>query len=654
MARKQKRFIVILITISFLYLISNISPSPKPIQNESQQNLSSLLKPIDDNEYNLPISEIFLRTTSPDLVSSLPVDQRCDLFFDFLTSRNEHWHFDPMVDYRVDFRHQDYIEYFKSNGVRLNDEFKRTEGKRFKNQDEFREGLDNYMKTMYYKEKVLLNEYDMINKVSIFRIFNKCYLRDSGFMNRGYSKKVNPKSLETKVYMWLTKRFPSFENWNGDVHVPKTSTKDLFLNQVRKKSSGKGIVLTISDDHVSDTVNLIRVLRALNNKLPIEIIYNTRLSPASKQKIVECSRMPFESYPKQQVTFVNIHDTIERNYINRFIKFDFKFLAMLFTSFEDFIFLDADTVLFKSPEYFFNLQGYKQTGAYFFKDRGMLLYHPPKDIDLFREFGASEIESSMFDIPMMSNFTTNREFFRGLVHYMESGLVVMNKKRHFTSLLMAIEMNFFHPIRMKVFGDKELYWLGFAINGDENYHFNQNFAAAVGQLTPSKDRIRSDGKPYQAQEICSPHPGHLSDDDNRTLLWINSGVVFCNKGNNVDYEKEANFEDQDILKFLHTPDEFKAFYESPLVITHAIIPPLSDDLKPRYNINEEPSDGWSWKRNYCHEYMWCGYSSIGGDQTYEPVSDNGDDEENSLQGRLVTYTDEEIQFFNKLSKIWVG
>ena len=40
-------------------------------------------------------------------------------------------------------------------------------------------------------------------------------------------------------------------------------------------------------------------------------------------------------------------------------------------------------------------------------------------------------------------------------------------------------------------GDKELFWLGFAINGDENYKFNNHFAAAIGQLTSNqynKDR----------------------------------------------------------------------------------------------------------------------------------------------------------------------
>ena len=41
-----------------------------------------------------------------------------------------------------------------------------------------------------------------------------------------------------------------------------------------------------------------------------------------------------------------------------------KFLATLFNSFDEFILLDADTVLTQSPSYFFNLPQYLETGTF--------------------------------------------------------------------------------------------------------------------------------------------------------------------------------------------------------------------------------------------------------------------------------------------------
>ena len=88
--------------------------------------------------------------------------------------------------------------------------------------------------------------------------------------------------------------------------------------------------------------------------------------------------------------------------------------------------------------------------------------------------GPSTVDQMMFDIPIMTNYTTTRELFRGLQHYMESGLVMINKDKHLNSILMITQINLIGPITGKVWGDKELFWLGFAINGDEEYYFDDN------------------------------------------------------------------------------------------------------------------------------------------------------------------------------------
>ena len=70
------------------------------------------------------------------------------------------------------------------------------------------------------------------------------------------------------------------------------------MNQFKDASNGKGIVLSITEKHIDDTINLIRLLRALNNKLPIQIIYFNDISQSSKTKIIKAAREEINNFPK--------------------------------------------------------------------------------------------------------------------------------------------------------------------------------------------------------------------------------------------------------------------------------------------------------------------------------------------------------------------
>lgn len=74
---------------------------------------------------------------------------------------------------------------------------------------------------------------------------------------------------------------------------------------------------------------------------------------------------------------------------------------------------------------------------------------------------------------------------------------------------------------------------------------------AIGELTPPQDRARKDGTWHHSKEICSPHPGHVSGDDNHSLLWINSGFRFCHQADEVNFEKEAKKKTQ-VKTFTHS------------------------------------------------------------------------------------------------------
>ena len=206
-----------------------------------------------------------------------------------------------------------------------------------------------------------------------------------------------------------------------------------------------------------------------------------------------------------------------------------------------------------------------------------------------------------------------------------------------------LELNFYEPVTKRSHGDKELFWLAMAISGEENYVFDENYAAAIGVTTPASDRPKVDGHtPRESVELCSPHPGHVSSEDN-ALVWINSGFLYCSKSPQLDFEKEAEHKDR--LKWLHTAEEFKAFYTSPLRIQSAIIPPM-DLHNWAINNDDEPSRGWFMDSRYCSGYMWCAYLSIGG------TTKTG--ENNKRVGRVIDFSVREQEMFQYYGDIWVG
>lgn len=577
-------------------------------------------------------------------------------------------------------------------------------------------------------QKTMDIEQKMVDYLSHLRIFNKCYVTsDNKYQIDLTNKLIHKESkslsssvfkphkseelikadnfascseLEGRIYRWLSMSNPIYERWTGEVFfepprmdkfvkypevfessspkhterlkAPEKAGKQLgkacFLNQFKNSLNGKGIVLSIKDSHVTDTVNFIHLLRALNNHYPIQIVFYDSLSDESKGRIVNAARNKMadlpesfkkvadnfpKSYfnnkdgglPKQEVWFVNSYNAIHNNFKDKFRSYGNKFLATLFNSFEEFMLVDADTVLVKNPEYFFNLKNYKSKGAYFFKDRTAPLFRPESDLRFFEKMTPSLFDNFFFDIPIITKHTLGLEFFQRMGHQMESGAVLINRARHFNSVLTMIQMNFFHPVTTRVYGDKEIFWLGFAVDGDEDYHFNKLAAASIGTLTPTSERLNSDGKPKISKEICSAHPAHLNGEDNKSLLWFNSGYKYCGQSDVIDFDEEVK--KQKKLTFLKDSKTMKQHYEDPVIIKNAIIPPFKNGAETWVeNVIDEPKQGWHMNSDYCNSYLWCAYSSIGG------LTADGQD--NTQIGQVFEFDQKSIDLFQYYGDIWVG
>lgn len=470
------------------------------------------------------------------------------------------------------------------------------------------------------------------------------------YMNKYFSDEVkaadgnvNIDDLNLKTYITRQEGF----DFNFDI-----GTGESFFNSFKSKINGKGIVMSSADPFLEDTLALIRALRAVGNKLPIQIVHKGDLTSKSQVRLVQEARknniaFPQEeaeklknmanananfdpTFPKQEVWFVNVDRCITNDYKDSFISYANKLLAYSFNSFDEMLLVDSDIVPYVNPQRFFESSQYKKSNSLFFKDRSHDETVAETDIEFFTKMLPSDLDEVMFDIPETTAKTLNNRYMKlRYKHYMESGVVALKRSQYWDGIFISVQLSFWKPVMERVWGDKELFWFSQSIAGNENYEFNENHVASIGQLTRQEFR-----KDLVSKELCATHPGHISSDDD-SLLWINSGVLTCKRTDSFD----RDFEEQS-KKGFKTKEDLKHHYESALKITDAIIPPDSG-LYEVQNDKGEPSRGWK-TTGLCWGYFWCAYSSIGGSNLPEH------------QGRLIHFPESDVVWHDYVGKVYKG
>lgn len=620
-----------------------------------------------------------------DFLKQYLFDERCLIYFNHLERSNPDWlvHPDEVIDYdKTAFQsyeafkkskekeHKDKVNEAKKNNKPLPDpitekDIRHEYQKLWKSVEAAEQKLHDFLAHVRIFDKCYIqsqdrtihkNDTNYVKKQQYFLKNNVAYIAEPDEVVGGsvYRDKKLCSDVESKVFPWLTMEYPEFTRYNNEKsYFPGKNyrlheSRGCFLNEFKARLNGKGIVMTFNDDHVDDAIRLIRVLRYLGNRYPIQIVYHSNLNDLSKQHITKAARIKYENYPTQDVWYVDASRSIEPQYINKFNGFANKIMATLFNSFEEMIFLDADTVLLENPDFLFKLKKYINSGTMFFKDRATFIFRERENSVLFHKLMPSLADGFVFNINQIKNKTLDNEFFLGFENFMESGLVVINRKKHFIQPFMMSVLNFYQPITARLYGDKELYWLSLVLAGDENYEFDDNFAAAIGELTPETERHKDVNqiKSFNSKELCSSHPSHISDTDNQTLIWFNSGFRFCgNVDKGVNFQEE--FDSKKRFTRFKTLEAFETFFRSKLKITHGIIPPFDRNRQKAVNLEHEPEAAWN-MMNYCKNYLWCAYSSLGG--YYEA---DGETKSNLLEGTVIKFTDAQVKKFEQVGDIWM-
>lgn len=528
---------------------------------------------------------------------------------------------------------------------------------------EFNKEVDTQNSIKKYEDfwvKILEDEQSLHNYITHTKIFNKCFLSNqnqkssnSQFIKNQQKvlKKLdeltpleppveklygNCRTLEKQIYPWLSQKFPIYHQISsGKTKNMVLNKNDCFLSSLNDQLSGRGLVLTTSDDYIHLFIRLLYTLDYLGNTLSIELMHRNDLSQENLEKVARATRET-----GQDVWLVDMTPALDQNYQGEFQGYGNKIIASLFNTFSESMLIDADTVLLKAPQDFFKMKKYVSSGTLFFKDRTTPENRSKGDIKFFKKLFNSQLDEIAFNLPRVTSHTLEKPFFTELQnHFMESGVVLSNRIKHFHQPLIMALLSFYSPITNRIYGDKEMFWLSLAFYGDENYEFNDNFAAAIGEITPMSDRYDKDvsDRGFKSQEICSNHPAHISDEDNHTLLWFNSGFKFCGQGHKVDFKNE--FSEKKRYKLIKTLKNFKAFFEDKLKIRQAIIPPT---LLRADNDLGEPGVGWYNMREYCAGYCWCAYSSMAlGDPAKGEV------------GEIIEFTKKEQREFDAIGDIWI-
>ncbi|ODQ64447.1 hypothetical protein NADFUDRAFT_47622 [Nadsonia fulvescens var. elongata DSM 6958] len=461
------------------------------------------------------------------------------------------------------------------------------------------------------------------------------------------------RDIETRLFPWFTNELPEFTRWNGtrttafpdidgilrteadtvdpntdelvtrsknNIKLEKRNDSKCLMKKLRDSFIGRGIVISASDKHLNDLLSLLRLLRSLGNTLPIEIMHNGDISEKSQEALVEVARTDdFKvpdghlldivkdhvsmEFPKQELWFASTTPCISKEYQGVFGTWANKLVASLFSSFDEMLLIDADTVLLTNPNVLFEHSAYNKTKSLFFKDRALDKKLPQFGANFFKMLMPSIIDETLYGIPEVSQEILQREFFtKDFNHYMESGVVLMEKSSHFLGALMSMQLNIWSPSRNMVHGDKELFWLGQSAAGLQSHEFNGFWSGSAGMLNEDQN------------SISSTHPSHISSDDGHTLLWVNSGFIDC------------KFDPEDKV----VSSRINAF----------IIPPM-----PEFYLEDThtgPTEGWVMNFNICKGYSFSTYYTIGNASDTNHI------------GYKVTYNETETAIFDYYGKIWLG
>lgn len=281
----------------------------------------------------------------------------------------------------------------------------------------------------------------------------------------------------------------------------------------------KGIVIPTGKSTFRYACHLADCLRnVLNSQLPIQIVYaNNEDLPSDYRNFITSLGTSIDTLDVSSVLDDETLHLAEDGWA-------IKPFAVLASTIEQVMLLDADAVLFQAPEAVFDRHnGYLDTGALFFHDR--LLWQ-----------GAFKERHAWWE-KHLKHHTPSKALVKSLVYnegYAEecdSGLLVIDKSR-LSTLLGLLHVCWQNTLNVRRdwtykmgYGDKESWWFGLELS-DADYVFESHYGAVLGQ-------IRSAAKDGRSR-VCGFTIAHT--DENDKLLWYNGSLLKNKAVNDTEFD----------------------------------------------------------------------------------------------------------------------
>lgn len=186
------------------------------------------------------------------------------------------------------------------------------------------------------------------------------------------------------------------------------------------KNGGRGIVLTAGNGQAPYLLTTIYSFRMLGCTLPIEIMYLGD-EDLGQDYIAELEGLD-GVVTRDMAVMVRDNGWKLKGWAA-------KPFAILLSSFREVVFIDADSLFFRDPALLFDDDDYREKGALFFRDR---LFLPEKKAPFLQ---------AILQKPIPKAATESRMWTGESGHQQESGVIVVDKSRHFIPMLLVTRMN---------------------------------------------------------------------------------------------------------------------------------------------------------------------------------------------------------------------
>nr|AIG56246.1 secreted protein [Achlya hypogyna] len=331
--------------------------------------------------------------------------------------------------------------------------------------------------------------------------------------------------------------------------VPKYEASVFQANHTpRFPDATRGIVMTLHNNMAALGISLIQELRRLGNRLPIQVYH------CFTGELLEATRnLLRQTDPLDLVEIVDVCPVLLQNgvFATHWSALDYqsyllKVVALLHTSFDEVMLLDADAIFLQNPDVLWSIDAYRRTGTLFFFDRQIdfkLFFNSPAPggRTLLRHLYVHfPYEAFGLRMPGVSPQLRTSRAWQGATAHEQDSSVVLVRKSQVPPVVFQVMWHLVHYLRTdRVFkaglswyvrivdasqrrkpsGDKEYFWLAFML-ADAPYEFSPYAAADVAL---PEDMVR------HPDTLCGNMAHYLPvpDEAKAVLLYVNGNDLLA-------------------------------------------------------------------------------------------------------------------------------